>query len=71
MRQLKLLKHLSSYEANIMESIGYFFSRIFTRLGYTISNAAESKIRDTVEKPLERSLNSSYQKDADRQDRNR
>jgi hypothetical protein len=54
-----------------MESIGYFFSRIFTRLGYTISNAAESKIRDTVEKPLERSLNSSYQKDADRQDRNR
>jgi hypothetical protein len=60
-----------------MESIGYFFRRIFSDLIYSLShqmrykitNAAESKIRETVEKPFDRSAKNN-QPTTDSQDRN-
>ena len=52
------LQYPFNYEAKIMESIGYFFRRIFDRLSdrirYKVTDAAESKFRETVEKPFER-----------------
>lgn len=60
-----------------MESIGYFFRRIFNNLsymlssqiGYRITNAAESKIRETFEKPFDRNAKSSQQ-NTDSQEQN-
>lgn len=52
-----------------MESIGYFFRRIFSDLVYSLSsqirskitNAAESKIRETFEQPFDRNAKNSQQ----------
>lgn len=54
-----------------MESIGYFFGRVIggfierlsDQMRYKISDVAESKLRETVEKPFERNAknNQSHQ----------
>ena len=52
-----------------MESIGYFFSRVFggfidrlsDQVRYKITDTAESKIRETVEKPFNRSATDSQE----------
>ncbi|MEH2258111.1 hypothetical protein [Nostoc sp.] len=61
-----------------MESIGYFFGRVFggfidrlsDQMRYKITDIAESKIRETVEKPFNKSATNSQQTITDRQDQN-
>ena len=61
-----------------MESIGYFFSRVFggiierlaDQMRYKITDIAESKIRETVEKPFNQSARTSQQKTTDYQEQN-
>lgn len=60
-----------------MESIGYFFGRVFggfidrlsDQMRYKITDIAESKIRETVEKPFNQSATTSQQKITDHQDK--
>ncbi len=59
-----------------MESIGYFFSRVFggfidslsDQMRYKITDIAESKIRETVEKPFNKSATTSQKKTTEHQD---
>ena len=61
-----------------MESIGYFFGRLVggfidklsDQMRYKITDIAESKIRETVEKPFNQSATSSQQTTTDRQAQN-
>lgn len=61
-----------------MESIGYFFARVFggfidrlsDQMRYKITDIAESKIRETVEKPFNPGVTTSQQTTTDRQDQN-
>ncbi|MEH2258110.1 hypothetical protein [Nostoc sp.] len=61
-----------------MESIGYFFSKIFgglidrlsDQMRYKITDIAESKIRETVEKPFNQSTTNNQQTTNERQDKN-
>ncbi|MDZ8221749.1 hypothetical protein [Nostoc sp. ChiVER01] len=61
-----------------MESIGYFFGRIFggfidrlsDQIKYKITDIAESKIRETVDKPFNKSTTTSQQTTTDSQERN-
>ncbi|WP_375505571.1 hypothetical protein [uncultured Nostoc sp.] len=61
-----------------MESIGYFFGRLFggfidrlsDQIRYKITDIAESKIRETVEKPFNPSATTSKQTTTDHQDQN-
>lgn len=61
-----------------MESIGYFFSRVFggfidrlsDQMRYKITDIAESKIRETVEKPFNQSATASQQTRTNHQDEN-
>ncbi|MEH2435507.1 MAG: hypothetical protein V7K25_14860 [Nostoc sp.] len=61
-----------------MESIGYFFARVFggfidrlsDQLRYKITDVAESKIRETVEKPFNESATASQQTTTDSQEQN-
>jgi hypothetical protein len=61
-----------------MESIGNFFGRIFggfidklsDQMRYKITDIAESKIRETVEKPFNHSATNSQQTTSDRPDKN-
>ncbi len=61
-----------------MESIVNFFGRIFgelinslsNQIRYRITDIAESKIQETVEKPFNQSAKTSQQTTSDRQERN-
>ncbi|MEH2371974.1 hypothetical protein [Nostoc sp.] len=61
-----------------MESIGYFFRRVFggfidrisDQMRYKITDIAESKIRETVEKPFNQSATTSQQTTTEHPDRN-
>ncbi|MEH2247659.1 hypothetical protein [Nostoc sp.] len=61
-----------------MESIGYFFARVFggiidklsDQMRYKISDIAESKIRETAERPFNQSTTNNQQTTTDRQDKN-
>lgn len=61
-----------------MESIGYFFAKVFggfidrlsAQMRYKITDIAESKIRETVEKPFSSGVTTSQQTTTDRQDQN-
>lgn len=61
-----------------MESIGYFFRRIFDRIidrlsyqiKYKINDIAESKIREVVEKLSNQSAKDNQKKTTDHQERN-
>lgn len=61
-----------------MESIGYFFGRVFggfidrlsDQMRYKITDIAESKIRETVEEPFNQSATTSQQKTTEHQDKN-
>ncbi|WP_104907107.1 hypothetical protein [Nostoc sp. 'Lobaria pulmonaria (5183) cyanobiont'] len=61
-----------------MESIGYFFSRFFgglfdrlsDQIRYKITDFAESKIRETVDKPFNQSAKNKQQPIDDRQNEN-
>jgi hypothetical protein len=72
------LEYRLNYEVKIMESIGYFFGRVFggfidrlsDQMRYKISDIAESKIRETVEKPFNQSTTHNQQTTTDRQEQN-
>lgn len=61
-----------------MESIGYFFRRIFDgiidrlsyQIKYKINDIAESKIREVVEKPSNQSAKDNQKTTTDHQERN-
>lgn len=61
-----------------MESIGSFFSRVFggfidrlsDQIRYKITDIAESKIRETVEKPFNQSATTSQKTTPEYQDKN-
>lgn len=62
-----------------MESIGYFFGRVIgglidrlsDQMRYKITDIAESKIRETVEKPFNQSATNNEQTTTDRQNTKR
>jgi ABC-type transport system involved in cytochrome bd biosynthesis fused ATPase/permease subunit len=55
-----------------MDAIGYFFGEIFTRLSaqlrYKASDAVETKLRETMDKPFNRNTSANQQKASDSQD---
>ncbi len=61
-----------------MESIGYFFGRLFggfidrlsDQIRYKIADVTESKITETLEKPFNQSAKNSQQTTTARQDQN-
>ncbi|MBH8572105.1 hypothetical protein I8752_03465 [Nostocaceae cyanobacterium CENA369] len=61
-----------------MESIGYFFARVFggfldrlsDQMRYKITDIAESKIREAVDKPFNQSTTNNQQTTTERQDKN-
>ncbi|MGF2034104.1 MAG: hypothetical protein RMZ43_002050 [Nostoc sp. CmiVER01] len=61
-----------------MESIGYFFGRVFggfidrlsDQLRYKITDIAESKIRETVESPFNKNATTNQQTTTDSQEQN-
>jgi hypothetical protein len=61
-----------------MDAIGYYLRRVFggvierffDRIRYTVSDAAEAKIRETVERPFQQAEANRQQQKANRQDPN-
>jgi hypothetical protein len=77
MKQIETLLQCNFYHgAKIMEAIGYFFSRVFggfvdrfsDQMRYKVTDIAETKIRETVEKPFNRDTTAYQKKAADGQD---
>jgi hypothetical protein len=79
MEQIETLLQCPFYRgAKIMEALGNFFSRTFgdffsrlsSQMGYKVTDMAETKVRDALEKPFNRNVADNQQKSTDYSNRN-